>query len=136
EVLQIAVPDNLTLCFDRSHLHQILWNLVGNAFRHSSRGAGAVRVRALLSADGDSVELHVQDDGPGIPENEREQIFEPFFTTHHLGTGLGLFIARELCVANGATLTLGAAGEGGHFILNGRNTTCLVAEANDVPGEN
>lgn len=136
EVLQIAVPDNLTLCFDRAHLHQILWNLVGNAFRHSSRGAGAVRVRALLSAAGDSVELHVQDDGPGIPENEREQIFEPFFTTHHLGTGLGLFIARELCVANGATLTLGAAGEGGHFILNGRNTTCLVAEANDVPGEN
>jgi two-component system sensor histidine kinase PilS (NtrC family) len=46
------------------------------------------------------VELHVIDDGEGVGDDLREQIFEPFFTTHHRGTGLGLYIARELCEAN------------------------------------
>jgi two-component system sensor histidine kinase PilS (NtrC family) len=64
--------------------------------------------------------LHVIDDGAGVAEEARAQIFEPFFTTHHSGTGLGLFIARELCEANGATLELEAAALGGHFIISGR----------------
>ena len=70
------------------------------------------------------MELHVRDDGPGVPEAVREQIFEPFFTTHTQGTGLGLFIARELCAANGASLELTAELAGAHFILIGRNDTC------------
>lgn len=68
-------------------------------------------------------ELHVLDDGPGIPPESREQIFEPFYTTHTQGTGLGLFIARELCVANGARLTLGDGALGGHFIIAGEART-------------
>jgi two-component system sensor histidine kinase PilS (NtrC family) len=120
----------LNLCFDRSHLHQVLWNLVSNALRHSSRGLGAVRIE-LGSVQGDGrVELHVIDDGPGVPENVREQIFEPFFTTHTLGTGLGLFIARELCATNGASLTLAESSSGAHFIVAGRNDTCLLPELN------
>ena len=66
----------------------------------------------------------------------REQVFEPFFTTHHQGTGLGLFIARELCVANGASLQLAPAPSGGHFIIVGRNDTCLLPEPNDVRAAN
>lgn len=103
--------------FDRAHLLQILWNLVGNAVRYSSREAGSVRLQALSTPDG-RVELHVIDDGPGIPEENREQVFEPFFTTRHQGTGLGLFIARELCEANGATLQLGSPAYG-HFVIVG-----------------
>jgi two-component system, NtrC family, sensor histidine kinase PilS len=48
--------------------------------------------------------LHVIDDGPGVPKNLKGQLFEPFFTTYSAGTGLGLYIARELCAANGAAL--------------------------------
>ena len=76
------------------------------------------------------VELHVIDDGPGVPEAIRSQVFEPFFTTHHKGTGLGLFIARELCEANGAGLELGPAAGGGHFILAGRNDRCQTQDRN------
>ena len=122
----------LTLCFDRSHLHQVLWNLLSNALRHSSRGPGAVRIELRDAAGDGRVELHVLDDGPGVPDAVREQIFEPFFTTHTKGTGLGLFIARELCAANGAGLELATSVSGAHFIVAGRNDTCLLTEANDV----
>jgi two-component system sensor histidine kinase PilS (NtrC family) len=133
-VLDGALP--LNLCFDRSHLHQVLWNLVSNALRHSSRGSGAVRIE-LSSNHGDGrVELHVIDDGPGVPESVREQIFEPFFTTHTQGTGLGLFIARELCVTNGASLELAPSTSGAHFIVAGRNDTCLLSEPNGARAAN
>lgn len=121
--IALEVPAGLTIRFDRAHLHQVLWNLVGNALRHSSRGVGAVVVRAISVGNGGWVELHVIDDGPGVPAELRDQVFEPFFTTHTLGTGLGLFIARELCVANGGKLTLRANGGGGHFIVSGRSDT-------------
>jgi two-component system sensor histidine kinase PilS (NtrC family) len=95
--------------------------LLGNALRHSSGGQASVLLRVLpVIGNEERVELHVVDDGPGVPEVAREQVFEPFFTTHHQGTGLGLFIARELCVANGAVLELGPAGQGGYFIVQGR----------------
>jgi len=121
-VLEAQAGD--TLCFDRSHLHQVLWNLLGNALRHSTRGPGAVRLAVRTGAAEGRVELHVIDDGPGVPEAMLEQIFEPFFTTHTAGTGLGLFIARELCAANGASLELAHAAACGHFIVIGRNDTC------------
>lgn len=113
-----------SLCFDRAHLHQVLWNLLGNAVRHSSRKPGAVHLVVRAGMQAGRVELHVVDDGPGVPENVREQIFEPFFTTHTLGTGLGLFIARELCSANNAGLELGPDLSHGHFVVFGRNDTC------------
>ena len=132
ETVQFDALPGLSLCFDRSHLHQVLWNLVSNGLRHSSRGPGAVRIQAHFANVEGRVELHVLDDGPGVAVSVREQIFEPFFTTHHQGTGLGLFIARELCAANGASLELGPTTSCGHFILAGRNDTCLLPEANDV----
>ncbi|MCK7502410.1 MAG: ATP-binding protein [Comamonadaceae bacterium] len=57
--------------------------------------------RAEVSAAANRCELHIIDDGRGIDEKLRGQVFEPFFTTHSKGTGLGLYIARELCEANG-----------------------------------
>ncbi|PKO85815.1 MAG: histidine kinase [Betaproteobacteria bacterium HGW-Betaproteobacteria-12] len=129
DVVQLIAPQPVDICFDRSHLHQILWNLVSNALRHSSRASAAVRLQVVAVAEAGRVELHVIDDGPGVPDTVREQIFEPFFTTHHQGTGLGLFIARELCAANGATLAIAANAPGGHFIIAGRNDKCQVPEA-------
>lgn len=130
DVVVIEGSAPLTLCFDRSHLHQVLWNLVSNALRHSRRGRGSVRI-VLEGNPGDGrVELNVLDDGPGVAENVREQIFEPFFTTHTQGTGLGLFIARELCATNGASLELVASASGAHFIVAGRNDKCQLPEPN------
>jgi two-component system sensor histidine kinase PilS (NtrC family) len=88
--------------FDRVHLNQVLWNLARNAWRHSRQASGSVRLRLLRQ--GVRLELHVIDDGPGVPKDLKGQLFEPFFTTYSAGTGLGLYIARELCAANGATL--------------------------------
>jgi two-component system sensor histidine kinase PilS (NtrC family) len=87
---------------DRVHLNQILWNLVRNAWRHSQKRAGSVSLR--LQRQGNRLELRVIDDGPGVAKELQAQLFEPFFTTYSAGTGLGLYIARELCAANGATL--------------------------------
>ncbi len=124
DLVLLSVIPKARLCFDRSHLNQVLWNLLGNALRHSTRSSAAVQIEILQGAAPGLVELHVVDDGPGVPASIREQIFEPFFTTHTLGTGLGLFIARELCGANGAALELATGAIGGHFILIGRSDTC------------
>ena len=104
------------IVFDRVHLQQVLWNLLRNAWRHSRQRDASVRVAVRRQAN--RVELHVIDDGEGVPTHLRLQLFEPFFTTYSGGTGLGLYIARELCAANGAILEyaeLPAEGGGADF---------------------
>jgi len=95
---------NVEIPFDRGHLRQVLWNLCRNALRYGRRTQGSLRLSA--SMDHGQVFLDVQDDGPGIPEENQGKLFEPFFTTAIDGTGLGLYIAKELCEANGAQLDL------------------------------
>jgi two-component system sensor histidine kinase PilS (NtrC family) len=112
------------LCFDRSHLHQVLWNLLGNALRYSRNQEGSIRFQVYDAGPAGLVHLHVIDDGPGVDESHREQVFEPFFTTHSRGTGLGLYIARELCDANGAQLELLDNISGADFCISGRAVEC------------
>ena len=99
--------------FDREHLHQVMWNLLRNAARHAGAGADSVRIAAR--AYGDRVELSVIDNGPGVPAESHGHLFEPFFTTDSKGTGLGLYLARELCAANRATLEYVNDMPGAHF---------------------
>ncbi|MEF8700114.1 MAG: HAMP domain-containing sensor histidine kinase [Candidatus Accumulibacter sp. UW20] len=124
DIIGLECSGIATLCFDRSHFHQVLWNLLSNALRHSRRSAGSVRLLVCDAQTGGEVELHVIDDGEGVGDDWREQIFEPFFTTQHHGTGLGLYIARELCDANGAQLDLQGPGPGADFRLLGRAVGC------------
>lgn len=124
EVVCLELSGMATLFFDRSHFHQVLWNLLGNALRHSQGAVGSVRVLVCDGLLADQVELHVIDDGEGVDDDCREQIFEPFFTTRPHGTGLGLYIARELCEANGAQLDLQRPGPGADFRLLGRAVGC------------
>lgn len=116
--------DNLMIRFDRGHLYRVLWNLVGNALRHASQEQGAVRIGAGVSTQASGIEIHVFDDGPGIDTNLHGQVFEPFFTTHGAGTGLGLYIARELCEANGASLDLLNEPGGAHFRISAEGELC------------
>lgn len=120
-VVAVEISGRATLVFDRSHFHQVLWNLVGNALRHSRAVAGSVRLVVQDRSRENRVDLHVIDDGTGVDEAHREQIFEPFFTTHSRGTGLGLYIARELCEANGARLELINNRAGADFCISGRS---------------
>jgi two-component system, NtrC family, sensor histidine kinase PilS len=99
----LRLPATATVFFDRQHLHRILWNLVGNAWRHSCQGDAAIRIEATVSREL-SIELHVVDDGDGVNDENAMTLFEPFFTTEARGTGLGLYIARELAEANRASL--------------------------------
>lgn len=99
--------------FDREHLRQILWNLLRNAVRHAREEAGSVRI--ALNAYADQVELNVIDNGPGVARVNQGQLFEPFFTTESKGSGLGLYLARELCAANRAALEYVDDMRGAHF---------------------
>ena len=113
--IRIEIPDDARVIFDRGHLSQILWNLVRNAWQHCQKTGGSIVIVARPGYMGDAVICELNDDGPGIPAELRPQIFEPFFTTRPGGTGLGLYIARELADANGAALELLPKGPGAHF---------------------
>lgn len=114
--VQLAKSGDLALRFDPGHLHRILWNLLDNALRYANSAANAVRIE-IREVNQTHVELHVIDNGPGVEAALRGQVFEPFFTTRGAGTGLGLYIARELCEANGAHLDLLHGNSGANFCV-------------------
>ena len=118
-LFRVEIDPALRLAMDRAHLNQILWNLLGNARRYCSGTPDSIRLEAEPSGR-DRVALHIIDDGPGIAEQARSQIFEPFYTTHAKGTGLGLYIARELADTNQVSLSLADNRPGAHFCLTGK----------------
>jgi two-component system sensor histidine kinase PilS (NtrC family) len=91
---------------DPSQLRQIVWNVCENAVKYGSSGPGSdvIELRIGRLASTARPFLEIADRGAGIAVQNREKIFEPFFTGNALGTGLGLFLARELAQTNGATL--------------------------------
>jgi len=97
---------------DPDQLGQVVGNLVQNALRYSPPRPDAPRVLLRYGSDGETPFFEVIDFGPGVPEQERDKIFEPFFTTEPKGTGLGLYIAREICHGNGADLDCDIADTG------------------------
>lgn len=103
EAFVLHLPAQTMVQFDRQHLNRVLWNLVVNAWRHSGKQPRSISIVVFAHSD-ERVELHVTDDGPGVGEDHAAQLFEPFFTTESRGTGLGLYIARELAAANRASL--------------------------------
>ncbi len=111
DLFRLDAPADCVVRFDRGHFNQVLWNLCTNAMRHCSMQPGSIELRARRSDD--AVILDVIDDGPGVAASDVPQLFEPFFTTVASGTGLGLYIARQLCDTNGATLDYIQRGQGG-----------------------
>jgi two-component system sensor histidine kinase PilS (NtrC family) len=101
-VMTLAGVKGAEVPFDRGHLRQVLWNLCRNALRYGRKLPGSLAL--IMSAGDGRVMLEVQDDGTGISAEHQSKLFEPFFTTATDGTGLGLYIAKELCEANGALL--------------------------------
>ena len=120
EIVALSVDPAAMLSFDRSHLNRVLWNLLDNALRYCRGKQGSIKIETRPGSSPRRMELHIIDDGTGIGPGLRTQVFEPFFTTHNSGTGLGLYIARELCEANGALLEIRDNDPGAHFCLTGK----------------
>lgn len=100
----IIPPHPVHAMVDPRHLQQVLTALVHNALKYGRIPGEPARVRLRVFQSGRQSMIDVVDRGPGIPEGVLAQLFRPFFTTSEHGTGLGLYIARELCRANQAGL--------------------------------
>lgn len=97
---------DLAFRIDPSQIGQVLANLFQNGLRYSEKNTGQrfLRIVADFNIQTEQPTLDIIDRGPGISEELRDKIFEPFYTSEKSGTGLGLYIARELCEANQARL--------------------------------
>jgi len=106
-VLDVDVPADLTLKLRADAVRRAITNLVDNARRH------ARHVALAAVAQGRSVLVTVDDDGPGIPADKRESVFRPFESGSSGGTGLGLTIARDIVRAHGGEIILEESPMGG-----------------------
>ncbi|WP_269533570.1 nitrogen regulation protein NR(II) [Chitinimonas sp. BJYL2] len=118
--IRVECPQGAVARFDEGQLHQVLWNLCRNGWRYGQHADDSLQLRVVRQ--GDAWALDVRDDGPGIAHADQIKLFEPFFTTDAKGTGLGLYIAREICAGNEAMLEYvptpgGAAQQGACFRL-------------------
>jgi two-component system sensor histidine kinase PilS (NtrC family) len=103
--LKVGLPDeSVGARFDEDHLRRVLVNLLDNAHRHGTKATAAVWVRLMMQRETDQLELSVLSDGPPIAPDVERYLFEPFFSTRSRGTGLGLYICRELCERYGASI--------------------------------
>ncbi|MGV3743129.1 MAG: sensor histidine kinase [Burkholderiaceae bacterium] len=103
KLIQVNGAKTYRVWFDPLHLREVVVNLLSNAVRYASGKAGSIQLHFVENGI-NRLELHVQDDGPAISPEVRAHLFEPFYTTSSKGTGLGLYLARELCLNNGAML--------------------------------
>lgn len=108
----------VTAHIDSVKIRQVLLNLINNAADAMESG-GTVTIRAAPLGNGDNgLVLSIQDEGPGIPKEQRQRIFDPFFSTKFTGTGLGLAIARSLVEQHGGTLEVKSeVGKGSTFLV-------------------
>ncbi len=99
------MPADLEVRMDRSHLRQVLWNLCDNAVKYASETGGIlVELHADRMQGQGRPFVEVRDHGLGVDSATADKMFEPFYTERSGGTGLGLYISRELCELNRATL--------------------------------
>lgn len=113
---QLAASSDVRVRIDRSHLEEIFNNLLSNAWRHSKKLKGSVRVTIGANVEMQRAIVTVVDDGDGVPKNMVDKIFEPFFSGSG-STGLGLYLVRELAQAAGGSIRLGQSTTGARFVL-------------------
>ena len=139
--LQLGAVPRGTLQSDPDRLAQALRNLIGNAVGHTSAPSGLVRMQ-VQALDGGRIRFRVDDDGPGIPDDQRERVFDRFHRTDSArdrasgGTGLGLAIVRAIADAHGGRASVGSSPEGGASVeleLPGFTAETANAPAPDAP---
>ena len=100
-----VLPGDIRILFNASYLHQVLNNLCGNAITHNNKPLADIHLRMHAFYDEQHQPcIDIIDNGPGVPDELVEQIFDPFYTTSPKGTGLGLFITKEIIESNRARI--------------------------------
>jgi two-component system sensor histidine kinase PilS (NtrC family) len=117
---------SLLVVFDESQLDQILVVLCDNVMQHGRDEEGKARIVIDVTSSLNQIIMTVKDFGSGILERHQEEIFEPFFTTINNGTGMGLFIARDLCEINQARLNWVKSEKGTCFSITMKLSTELL----------
>jgi two-component system, NtrC family, sensor histidine kinase PilS len=99
-------PDDINITFDSMQLHQVMWNLCSNAINHSHIEASNIMINIQGGIDNETNQpyIDITDNGTGINKEAQAHIFEPFFTTSSEGTGLGLYITKEVLESNRAKI--------------------------------
>ena len=108
-------PDDIEISFDSSQFHQVMWNLCTNAINHSKMDKANIMIFIYGKIDPESKQpyLDIIDNGPGIDKETQSSIFDPFFTTSSEGTGLGLYITKEVIESNRAKIRYISPATGG-----------------------
>ncbi|MCW8909093.1 MAG: ATP-binding protein [Gammaproteobacteria bacterium] len=98
--------NNPVILFDSSHLNQVISNLCINAINHNDKPLSEIKIQINCDYDEEQNQVYIDiiDNGPGINEQQAEEIFDPFFTTSSQGTGLGLYISKEIVESNRARI--------------------------------
>lgn len=115
--IKLPRDKRVSVVFDKSQLEQIMVILCDNAMQHGRNEEGIVSLTITVKSSSNKIVLTISDSGPGIPPENRDNIFEPFFTTLSSGTGMGLFLARDLCEINQARLNLINSNKGSCFAI-------------------
>lgn len=128
-LIDLAVPDDCLVRFDPANLKQVVGNIVENGLRFSQQATGTASVRLSLGSNPEDQGyfLDIHDSGPGIPRDRVRLIFDPFFTTGSGGSGLGLYVAKDLCEVNFATL---------HYVYPKKHSDNGFFRLNFRPNEN
>lgn len=114
----IEINTDLHGQFDKTQLQQVMWNLCANSLKYGKNENGEIQIFINLDVKNNYLELKIFDSGMGIEEQVANHIFEPFYTAKHNiqdSTGLGLFIAHELCAINHGELYYQAQSQNNHW---------------------
>ena len=113
-------PADCVIKFDPAHLHQIIWNLCRNAIKHAVDDPSQLQleIQGGIPSHSRDIMLNISDNGKGVSKEDQQRLFEPFYTTSESGTGLGLFMSKELAMSNRGNLEyIGTASRGSCFRL-------------------
>lgn len=112
-----VTPDILKLNADPELLAQAMLNLLRNAIRATLEVDQPLIRFSISRQAGGRYRIEIRDNGPGIPDDRREDIFLPFYTTHRGGSGVGLSFARQVALAHGGSISADDAPEGGASLI-------------------
>jgi len=110
-------PETMKLNADPELLAQAILNLLRNAIRATAEVEAPMICLSIRRQPGGRYRIEIRDNGPGIPEDRREDIFLPFYTTHRGGSGVGLSFARQVALAHGGSISADDSPEGGASLI-------------------